>query len=48
MHLLRPLPIGILRRSFRLHRPGYARERIVDICQMGTAFVTVHISQPGS
>src|SRR4029079_15723984 len=48
MHLLRPPPTGIFRRSFRLHRLGYARETIAKICSMGGALATVHISQAGS
>jgi len=48
MHLLRAPPIGIFLRSFRLHRLGYARETIAEICSMGGALATVHISQTGS
>jgi hypothetical protein len=48
MRLLRPPPIGIFLRSFRLHRLGYARETIAEICSMGGALATAHISQTGS
>jgi hypothetical protein len=48
MRLLRPPPIGIFQRSFRLHRLGYARETIAEICSMGGALATVHIGQSGS
>jgi hypothetical protein len=48
MRLLRPPPIGIFQRSCRVHRLGYARETIAEICSMGGALATAHITQTGS
>jgi hypothetical protein len=54
MRLLRPLHSGIFPRSFRLHRPHYARETIApslhrEGCSLlRGGLVTAIISQPGS
>jgi hypothetical protein len=45
MRLLRPPPVGILLRSFRLHSPRYARETIAAICSTWVALVTAPISR---
>jgi len=47
-HLLRPPPIGIFRRSFRLHRARYACETIAETCSMGDVLATVPITRTGS
>jgi len=46
--LLRPPPIGIFRRSFRLHSAPYARETIAETCSMGDALATTPITRTGS
>jgi hypothetical protein len=48
MRLLRPPPVGIFQRSFRLHRLGYARETIAEICSTDGALATAHIHQTDS
>jgi hypothetical protein len=48
MRLLRPPPIGIFPRSFRLHGTHHAREMIVEICSMGGALATAIITRTGS
>ena len=46
--LLRPPHSGIFLRSFRLHKPHYARETIAEICSLWDALATAVISQTGS
>src|SRR5580698_1964541 len=47
-HLLRAPRIGRLARSFRLHSPCYARERIAPSSSMGVALATMPIDETGS
>ena len=48
VHLLRPLRIGSLPRSFLLHGYGHAREMIVSICSIGSGLVTMAMARTGS
>ena len=48
MRLLRPPRSGILRRSFPLHSPRYARETIAASCSLRGALATAIMSQTGS
>jgi len=51
-HVLRPLPIGIFRQSFRLHSvhssAHYGRETIAEFCSMWGALATVPVARTGS